>query len=155
MYSSSRKAFGPAGCPGRRAQVTIATDSASTSSSSSSSTLVLAADRCHAQQQPSCLSPAGLGRTQALLQHCCKEFVVVVEGCGLNQVICFLCAAVVQAIASHVESLRSWTYQQLTALQHSNGAPLVQLFGRHVEGQQHQSGIFQFQVIFSFNEMCA
>jgi hypothetical protein len=51
-----------------------------------------------------------------------------------------------QAIAAHVESLRSWTYQQLTALQHSNGAPLVQLFGRHADGLKHESGIFQFQV---------
>jgi hypothetical protein len=42
--------------------------------------------------------------------------------------------------------MRSWTYQQLTALQHSNGAPLVQLFGRHADGHDHQSGIFQFQV---------
>jgi molybdenum cofactor sulfurtransferase len=53
---------------------------------------------------------------------------------------------VLQAIAEHLESLRSWTYQQLTALRHSNGAPLVQLFGRHAYGQDRQSGIFQFQV---------
>uniref|UniRef100_A0A383VTC1 Aminotransferase class V domain-containing protein n=1 Tax=Tetradesmus obliquus TaxID=3088 RepID=A0A383VTC1_TETOB len=52
-----------------------------------------------------------------------------------------------EAIAAHVESLRSWMHRQLTGLRHSNGAPLVQLFGRHEQGHQHQSGIFQFQVL--------
>jgi hypothetical protein len=45
-----------------------------------------------------------------------------------------------------VESLRSWTYQQLAVLQHSNGRPLLKLFGRHAEGPASQCAIFQFQV---------
>jgi hypothetical protein len=52
-----------------------------------------------------------------------------------------------QAIGGHVESLRAWTYQQLAALQHSNGRPLLKLFGRHAEGPASQCAIFQFQVI--------
>lgn len=60
-----------------------------------------------------------------------------------------------QAISAHVESLRSWTYQQLQKLHHSNGAPLIKLFGRHAEGPQHQSGIFQFQVTFSASDVFA
>lgn len=54
---------------------------------------------------------------------------------------------VLQAIAAHVESLRSWTYQQLMQLKHSNGAPMVLLFGEHDKGPEHQSCIFQFQVM--------
>eukprot|EP00775_Hariotina_reticulata_P006756 gene6756-6973_t len=50
-----------------------------------------------------------------------------------------------QAIAAHVESLRSWTYQRLMQLKHSNGAPMVLLFGEHDKGPEHQSCIFQFQ----------
>jgi hypothetical protein len=53
-----------------------------------------------------------------------------------------------QAIAGHVESLRAWTYQQLAALQHSNGRPLLKLFGRHAEGPATQCAIFQFQVTY-------
>lgn len=51
-----------------------------------------------------------------------------------------------QAVEDHVESLRSWTYQQLCGLRHSNGVPLLKLFGAHAEGPEHQGGIFQFQV---------
>lgn len=45
-----------------------------------------------------------------------------------------------------MESLRSWTYQQLVGLRHSNGSPLLRMFGAHEEGGDHQGGIFQFQV---------
>jgi hypothetical protein len=51
-----------------------------------------------------------------------------------------------QAISAHVESLRQWTYGQLLQLRHSNGQPLVRVFGHHAEGPQQQGGIFQFQV---------
>lgn len=51
-----------------------------------------------------------------------------------------------QAVEAHVESLRSWTYQQLAGLRHSNGSPLLRMFGAHEEGGEHQGGIFQFQV---------
>ncbi|WIA16844.1 hypothetical protein OEZ85_013779 [Tetradesmus obliquus] len=52
-----------------------------------------------------------------------------------------------QAVSAHVESLRQWTYSQLLQLCHSNGQPLVRLFGRHAEGPRQQGGIFQFQVL--------
>eukprot|EP00879_Flechtneria_rotunda_P008156 GHRR01008543.1.p2 GENE.GHRR01008543.1~~GHRR01008543.1.p2 ORF type:complete len:328 (+),score=138.53 GHRR01008543.1:2759-3742(+) len=52
-----------------------------------------------------------------------------------------------QAIDAHVNSLRVWTYQQLLQLKHSNGRPLLKLFGRHQDGSTQQSGIFQFQVL--------
>lgn len=45
-----------------------------------------------------------------------------------------------------MESLRAWTYQQLSGLSHSNGLPLLKMFGAHQEGPKHQGGIFQFQV---------
>lgn len=45
-----------------------------------------------------------------------------------------------------MESLRAWTYQQLSVLRHSNGVPLLKMFGAHEEGPKHQGGIFQFQV---------
>lgn len=58
------------------------------------------------------------------------------------------CCAVLhlQAVESHVASLRAWTYQQLSSLQHSNGTPLLKMFGAHEHGHEHQGGIFQFQV---------
>jgi hypothetical protein len=54
-----------------------------------------------------------------------------------------------QAVEGHVESLRAWTYQQLSGLRHSNGVPLLKMFGAHEEGPKHQGGIFQFQVNYS------
>jgi hypothetical protein len=64
--------------------------------------------------------------------------------------LCALCAAnqrsSLQAVEGHVESLRAWTYQQLSGLRHSNGVPLLKMFGAHEEGPKHQGGIFQFQV---------
>lgn len=56
------------------------------------------------------------------------------------------CCVLLQAIEHHVECLRLWTYEQLQQLQHSNGTPMIRLFGKHECGSQHQSGIFQFQV---------
>ena len=51
-----------------------------------------------------------------------------------------------------MESLRCWTYDQLRQLQHSNGAPLLKLFGRHGDGGHHQSAIFQFQLLTPLGE---
>lgn len=55
-------------------------------------------------------------------------------------------AYLLQAITAHVESLRVWTFNQLQQLTHTNGEPLVRVFGHHEEGPEHQGGIFQFQV---------
>jgi len=54
-----------------------------------------------------------------------------------------------KAVEGHVEALRCWTFDQLVGLKHSNGSPLLTLFGAHDQGPQHQGGIFQFQVLTS------
>ncbi|GBF95159.1 molybdenum cofactor sulfurase [Raphidocelis subcapitata] len=51
------------------------------------------------------------------------------------------------AINAHVSALREWGYAQLSQLRHSNGAPLLRIFGAHERGAHHQSGIFQFLVL--------
>lgn len=54
-------------------------------------------------------------------------------------------------MAQHTQALSSWLTGQLTSLHHSNGAPLIQLYGRHSEQQQatgfSQGAIFNFQVL--------
>uniref|UniRef100_A0A383WFG8 Thioredoxin domain-containing protein n=1 Tax=Tetradesmus obliquus TaxID=3088 RepID=A0A383WFG8_TETOB len=58
-----------------------------------------------------------------------------------------------QAVEEHTQALRSWLYEQLSSLQHSNGTPLLQVYGRHAQEQQQQGGqvlqgaIFNFQVL--------
>lgn len=52
-----------------------------------------------------------------------------------------------QAVHAHVSSLQEWTYAALTALRHSNGAPLLRIFGKHADAPAEQSGIFQFLVL--------
>ena len=50
----------------------------------------------------------------------------------------------------HVGALTEWGAAQLSALRHSNGAPLVQLFGKHGAGRgarKVQGGIFNFEVL--------
>jgi hypothetical protein len=54
--------------------------------------------------------------------------------------------ALLQAIHAHTSSLQEWTYAALRQLRHSNGKPLVQLFGRHSDPSR-QSCIFQFLVL--------
>ncbi|KAF6265693.1 pyridoxal phosphate-dependent transferase [Scenedesmus sp. NREL 46B-D3] len=51
-----------------------------------------------------------------------------------------------QAIHEHTSSLQAWTFAALRQLRHSNGQPLVQLFGRHDEPSR-QSCVFQFLVL--------
>jgi molybdenum cofactor sulfurtransferase len=70
----------------------------------------------------------------------------------------------VQAVQAHTEALSQWLYSQLSSLRHSNGAPLIQLYGRHGQQQQQQQqgqgpagtvvdagfsqgGVFNFQVL--------
>jgi selenocysteine lyase/cysteine desulfurase len=63
-----------------------------------------------------------------------------------------------QAVEQHTEALSSWLYGQLSSLRHSNGAPLIQLYGRHDQQGQGtasasqaagfgQGAVFNFQVL--------
>lgn len=54
-------------------------------------------------------------------------------------------------IQAHVESLRSWLYEKLISLRHSNGGPLVRIFGKHhfSEPQKNQGGILNLEVLKS------
>lgn len=51
-----------------------------------------------------------------------------------------------KAVEAHVSALREWTYGQLAALRHANGAPLLRIFGAHERGSEAQSCVFQFVV---------
>lgn len=48
-----------------------------------------------------------------------------------------------QAVQQHTEALSGWLYPQLTALHHSNGAPLIHLYGRHSEQQSQSQSVRQ------------
>ena len=50
---------------------------------------------------------------------------------------------------AHVWSLTAWTYTQLCALMHSNGAPLVTIFGHHAapDARKTQGGILNFEIL--------
>lgn len=73
---------------------------------------------------------------------------------GIACVMCSACCcSLLQAVEEHTQALRSWLYEQLSSLQHSNGTPLLQVYGRHAQEQQQQGGqvlqgaIFNFQVL--------
>ncbi|KAI8474571.1 MAG: pyridoxal phosphate-dependent transferase [Monoraphidium minutum] len=55
----------------------------------------------------------------------------------------------IRAIQSHVEAMRAWTHDQLITLRHSNGEPLVALFGKHhlPDAAGVQGGIFNFALL--------
>lgn len=55
------------------------------------------------------------------------------------------CFVLLQAVHSHVSSLQAWAYKQLSALRHSNGQRLLEIFGKH-DQPQRQSCLFQFLV---------
>jgi selenocysteine lyase/cysteine desulfurase len=60
-----------------------------------------------------------------------------------------------QAVEAHTQALSAWLYSQLSNLKHSNGTPLLQLYGKHAQQQQQQQGagqlvqgsIFNFTVL--------
>eukprot|EP00775_Hariotina_reticulata_P009006 gene9006-9179_t len=52
----------------------------------------------------------------------------------------------IKAVEAHTSSLQAWTYAALLRLKHSNGQPMVRLFGRH-DDPKHQSAIFQMLVL--------
>eukprot|EP00878_Enallax_costatus_P026190 GHUV01028075.1.p1 GENE.GHUV01028075.1~~GHUV01028075.1.p1 ORF type:complete len:310 (+),score=81.90 GHUV01028075.1:356-1285(+) len=51
-----------------------------------------------------------------------------------------------KAIHAHTSSLQAWTYAKMSSLKHSNGAPVIKLFGRH-DDTSKQSCIFEFLVL--------
>lgn len=50
---------------------------------------------------------------------------------------------------AHVEAMRAWTHDSLITLRHSNGQPMVALFGKHhmPDAGKVQGGIFNFGVM--------
>lgn len=65
-----------------------------------------------------------------------------------------------QAVEQHTQALSTWLYDKLSTLRHSNGAALIQLYGRHdQQTASHGSGgadqgagfsqgaVFNFQVL--------
>lgn len=55
----------------------------------------------------------------------------------------------IRAVQSHVEALRAWTHDSMITLRHSNGQPMVALFGKHhlPEAAKVQGGIFNFALL--------
>lgn len=55
----------------------------------------------------------------------------------------------IAAIQGHVEALRAWTHEALISLRHSNGEPVVALFGKHhlPNAPEVQGGIFNFALL--------
>jgi molybdenum cofactor sulfurtransferase len=53
----------------------------------------------------------------------------------------------VTKIQSHVAALTEWTFEAMTKLKHSNGAPMVKIFGKHGRSDQRkvQGGIINFE----------
>jgi molybdenum cofactor sulfurtransferase len=68
-------------------------------------------------------------------------------GCLVSFGSSLTCCPNPQAISAHVEALREWTWEQLSALRHANGAPLLRIFGAHGRGGHAQSCLFQFLVL--------
>mmetsp|Transcript_19003 Transcript_19003/g.53201 ORF Transcript_19003/g.53201 Transcript_19003/m.53201 type:complete len:843 (+) Transcript_19003:23-2551(+) len=54
----------------------------------------------------------------------------------------------VSQVQAHTEALRSWTYDALSSLRHSNGAPMVEIYGMHAhpDRKQRQGPILNFQL---------
>lgn len=54
----------------------------------------------------------------------------------------------ITAVQRHTEALRAWAFEALTGLRHSNGAPIVRVFGKHsAPGHAEVQGpILNFQV---------
>jgi hypothetical protein len=74
----------------------------------------------------------------------------VTAGAGTQSTpVLLCCASCAKAISAHVEALREWTYAQLSPLKHSNGQPLLRIFGAHERGGHVQSALFQFLVLHS------
>jgi molybdenum cofactor sulfurtransferase len=55
----------------------------------------------------------------------------------------------IKAVQAHVASLTEWLYARLAGLKHSNGAPVVAVFGKHgrPDSRQVQGGIVNFEVL--------
>ena len=55
----------------------------------------------------------------------------------------------ITAIAAHVDSLTPYLYQQLSGLKHSNGRPMLEIFGKHgrEDSSRVQGGILNFELL--------
>lgn len=55
----------------------------------------------------------------------------------------------IKAVQSHVASLTEYLYDQLSNLRHSNGKPMLQIFGKHhfENSREVQGGIMNFEVL--------
>lgn len=79
---------------------------------------------------------------------------------GDTQASLLRCLLLLQAVEQHTHALSSWLFSQLSSLRHSNGVPLIQLYGRHgLQSSPEQQGsaeaasgfsqgaVFNFQVL--------
>lgn len=55
----------------------------------------------------------------------------------------------IQAVQSHVHSITDYLYNQLSNLQHSNGRPMLRVFGKHhyPNAREVQGGILNFEML--------
>lgn len=55
----------------------------------------------------------------------------------------------IKAVQAHVAALTDYLYAELSTLRHSNGAPMLQIFGKHGQAEGHavQGGIVNFEVL--------
>lgn len=55
----------------------------------------------------------------------------------------------IKAIQAHVASLTEYVYNRMSNLRHSNGKPMLQIFGKHHfnNARQVQGGILNFEVL--------
>jgi len=53
----------------------------------------------------------------------CYSFAVLIHSTVLLFLLC--------RVQAHTEALRAWTFDALSALKHSNGAPVVEIYGKH------------------------
>jgi len=57
----------------------------------------------------------------------------------------------IRSIQAHVQCLTEWMYDALSSLKHSNGEPLVKIFGKHgmSDSRELQGGILNFEILGS------
>lgn len=54
----------------------------------------------------------------------------------------------ISPITNHVWSLTHYLYEEMSAMKHSNGAPVFRIYGKHAEGSKYQGGIINFNVLY-------
>lgn len=53
----------------------------------------------------------------------------------------------ISPISNHVWALTRYLYEQMSAMKHSNGAPVFRIYGKHAEGPEKQGAIINFNVL--------